>query len=83
MFSAQLKIVSLFVNILDFKSVFAAELKEPKIRISGKGLTGQKMGTHTQIHRSDLVTTILHRLAWVKTYLCMHLNRLFTAHNLY
>ena len=32
------KIVSLFVNILDIISLFAAELEEPKIGISGKGL---------------------------------------------
>ena len=32
------KIVSQFVNIFDFVSLFAAELEEPKIGISGKGL---------------------------------------------
>ena len=31
-------IVSLFVHIFDFISLFAAELEEPKIGISGKGL---------------------------------------------
>ena len=33
------KLVSLFVNIYDIISLFAAELEEPKIGISGKGLT--------------------------------------------
>ena len=32
------KIVSPFVNIYDFISLFAAEMEEPKIGISGKGL---------------------------------------------
>ena len=32
------KIVSPFVNIYDIISLFAAELEEPKIGISGKGL---------------------------------------------
>ena len=32
-------IVSLFVHIFDIISLFVAELKEPKICISGKGLT--------------------------------------------
>ena len=32
-------IVSLFVYIFDIISLFAAELEEPKIGISGKGLT--------------------------------------------
>ena len=33
------KIVSPFVNIFDIISLFAAELEEPKIGISGKGLS--------------------------------------------
>ena len=33
------KIVFPFVNIFDILSLFAAELEEPKIGISGKGLT--------------------------------------------
>ena len=33
------KIVSPFVNIFDIISLFAAKLEEPKIGISGKGLT--------------------------------------------
>ena len=33
------KIVSPFVNIFDIISLFAAELEEPRIGISGKGLT--------------------------------------------
>ena len=33
------KIVSPFVNIFDIISLFAAGLEEPKIGISGKGLT--------------------------------------------
>ena len=33
------KIVSPFVNIFDIISLFAASLEEPKIGISGKGLT--------------------------------------------
>ena len=32
------KIISLFVNIYDIISVFAAELEEPKIGMWGKGL---------------------------------------------
>ena len=32
-------IVSLFVHVFDIKSLFAAELEEPKIGISGTGLT--------------------------------------------
>ena len=38
MFSTQI-IVSPFVHIFDIISLFAAELKEPKIGISGKELT--------------------------------------------
>ena len=38
MFSNQ-KILPSFVNIFDIVSLFAAELEEPKIGISGKGLT--------------------------------------------
>ena len=33
------KIVSLFVHIFDIISLFAAELEEPKIGMSGKGLS--------------------------------------------
>ena len=33
------KIVSLFVNIFDIISLFAAQLEEPKICMWGKGLT--------------------------------------------
>ena len=36
------KIVSPFVNIFDIISLFAAEVKEPKIGICGNGLKGVK-----------------------------------------
>ena len=38
-------IVSPFVNIFDFISLFAAEFEEPKVSISGKGL--KKLSTTT------------------------------------
>ena len=44
------KIVSPFVNIFDIKSVFAAEVEEPKIGVGGKGLNQQPLlACHTPL----------------------------------
>ena len=42
------KISSPFVNIFDIKSLLAAELEEPKIGISGKGLSAHTMYRHLE-----------------------------------
>ena len=38
-------IISPFIHVFDITSLFAAELEEPKIGISGKGLTNKYQGT--------------------------------------
>ena len=43
------KIVSTFVNIFDFISLFAAELEEPKIGIRGKGLKHLVLRSYVQL----------------------------------
>ena len=44
------KIISPFVNIYDIISLFVAELEEPKIGLSGKGLTSV-IKTQFQFHQ--------------------------------
>ena len=44
------KTVSSFVNIFDIVSLFAAELEEPKIAISSKGLTFENIETTITIY---------------------------------
>ena len=46
-------IVSQFVHIFDIISLFAAELEDPKIGMSGKGLMHlPKVLTHVRMHKS-------------------------------
>ena len=62
------KIVSPFVNVFDIISLFAAELEEPKIGISGKGL-------RVKIYNlSDIGNTLHLQIKALKT-LVLHLSR--------
>ena len=60
------KIVSPFVYIFDIISSFAAEIKEPKIGISGKGLTAKVISWQSVTHTFPSLLTLLsfqsHRL---------------------
>ena len=54
------KIVSPFVNIFDILSLFAAKFEEPKIGLSGKGLSKVTL-SHTTNFRSYQTETVCRR----------------------
>ena len=62
-------IVSPFVHIFDIISLFAAEFKEPKIGISGKGLTDNLLGIMQEGEALIHYHTMLHFYT-LKIYSC-------------
>ena len=55
--------ISPFVNIFDIKSLFAAELQEPKIGIWGKGLILYNINAtyNDSVKRKSFLETLLQR----------------------